>query len=715
MINKIRKGVNMKLKIRALLMILIASVISVNSQTKLDYPATKKVDVQDNYFGTIVKDPYRWLEDDTSAAVKEWVKEENKVTFGYLDKIPYREKIKQRLEKLWNYPKYSTPFKGGDNYFFFKNDGLQNQDVLYIRKGLNAEPEVFLDPNKLSKDGTVSLTALAVSNDGKYLAYGTASGGSDWNEFRVMEVDNKKLLPDDLKWIKFSGISWYKDGFFYSRYPTPPAGQELVTKNEFHKIYFHKVGTSQDADSLIFEDKNEPKMTMYAQTTEDERFLIIYTSKGTSNNALYVKDLNNPDSKFVTIVGNFENNYNVVDDLEGKLLVLTDKEAPKYRLIAVDPSDPAESNWKTIFPEKSDVLQSVSFVGGKLIAEYMKDASSRVFAYAPDGSDEKEIKLPGIGTVGSFSGKKGDKTAFYAFTSFTFPSTVYKFNTETLESEVYSQPKLDFKLDGYVTKQVFYKSKDGTKVPMFIVHKKGLKLDGNNPTYLYAYGGFNISLNPYFSVSRLIMLENGGIVAIPNLRGGGEYGEEWHKAGMLEKKQNVFDDFIAAAEYLIDNKYTSPKKLAIAGGSNGGLLIGAVTNQRPDLFGAALPAVGVMDMLRYQKFTIGWAWVVEYGSSDDSTQFQYLYKYSPLHNIKEGINYPAILVTTADHDDRVVPAHSFKYIATIQEKYKGNNPVLIRIETRAGHGAGKPTTKIIEEQADIWSFVFKNLKVKPIY
>ncbi len=519
MINKIRKGVNMKLKIRALLMILIASVISVNSQTKLDYPATKKVDVQDNYFGTIVKDPYRWLEDDTSAAVKEWVKEENKVTFGYLDKIPFREKIKQRLEKLWNYPKYSTPFKGGENYFFFKNDGLQNQDVLYIRKGLNAEPEVFLDPNKLSKDGTVSLTALAVSNDGKYLAYGTASGGSDWNEFRVMEVDNKILLPDDLKWIKFSGISWYKDGFFYSRYPTPPAGQELVTKNEFHKIYFHKVGTSQDADSLIFEDKNEPKMTMYAQTTEDERFLIVYTSKGTSNNALYVKDLNNPDSKFVTIVGNFENNYNVVDDLEGKLLVLTDKEAPKYRLIAVDPSDPAESNWKTIFPEKSDVLQSVSFVGGKLIAEYMKDASSRVFAYAPDGSDEKEIKLPGIGTVGSFSGKKGDKTAFYAFTSFTFPSTVYRFNTETLESEVYSQPKLDFKLDGYVTKQVFYKSKDGTKVPMFIVHKKGLKLDGNNPTYLYAYGGFNISLNPYFSVSRLIMLENGGIVAIPNLRG----------------------------------------------------------------------------------------------------------------------------------------------------------------------------------------------------
>lgn len=705
------------MKIRFTITVLILMVISmtINSQTRLKYPSTKKVDVKDNYFGTVVPDPYRWLENDTAKAVKAWVKEENKVTFDYLSKIPYREKIKERLEKLWNYPKYSAPFKGGNNYFFFKNDGLQNQSVLYIQKDLTAPPELFLDPNKLSSDGTVSLSTYAVSKDGKYFAYGTASGGSDWNEFYVMDVASKKKLSDDLKWIKFSGIAWYKDGFFYSRYPEPAKGQELVSSNEYHKIYYHKVGTEQSQDSLIYEDKSEPKMTMGAQVTDDERFLIIYLSKGTSNNALYVKDLQNPNSQWMKVVDNFDNNYSVIDNIGDKLLVQTDKGAPMYHLVLIDPKNPEEKNWETILHEQKNVLQSVSIIGGKLFVEYMKDACSHDYMYDLNGKNEEEIKLPGIGTVGGFSGKRDDKTAFYAFTSFTFPTTIYKFDVDTKQSSVLYKPEIDFNFDNYITKQIFYKSKDGTKVPMFIVYKKGLKMNGNNPAFLYAYGGFDISINPAFSISRLIFLENGGVLAIPNIRGGSEYGEAWHKAGMLEKKQNVFDDFIAAAEYLIKNKYTSSKKLAIDGASNGGLLIGAVTNQRPDLFRVALPQVGVQDMLRFQKFTIGWAWVGEYGSSDDSAQFQYLYKYSPLQNIKSGLNYPAILVTTADHDDRVVPAHSFKYIATLQEKYKGKNPVLIRIETRAGHGAGKPTSKIIEEQADIWSFVFKNLGVKPIY
>ena len=629
-------------------------IMAVQAQNKLKYPATRKDDVKDNYFGTVVPDPYRWLENDTAKAVKEWVKEENKVTFGYLDKIPYRNKIKERLEKLWNYPKYSTPFKGGNHYFFFKNDGLQNQNVLYIQDDLTAKPEVFLDPNKLSTDGTVSLSTYAVSKDGKYFAYGTASGGSDWNQFYVMDVAGKKKLSDDLKWIKFSGIAWYKDGFFYSRYPEPSKGQELISSNEYHKVYYHKVGTDQSQDSLIFEEPSEPKMTMGAQTTEDERFLILYLSKGTSNNALYVKDLQEPNSSWIKLVDNFDNNYGVVDNIGGNLLVQTDKGAPMYRLVLIDPKNPDEKNWETILPEQKDVLQSVSIIGGKLIAEYMKDACSHDYMYSLDGKDKEEIKLPGIGTVGGFSGRREDKTAFYAFTSFTFPTTIYKFNVDTKESSVLYKPEMDFDFNNYVTKQIFYKSKDGTKVPMFIVYKKRLKLDGNNPAFLYAYGGFDISINPTFSISRLIFLENGGVLAIPNIRGGSEYGEAWHKAGMLEKKQNVFDDFIAAAEYLINNKYTSPKKLAINGASNGGLLIGAVTNERPDLFRVAIPQVGVQDMLRFQKFTIGWAWVGEYGSSDDSAQFQYLYKYSPLQNIKSGVNYPAILATTADHFPHIV-------------------------------------------------------------
>ncbi len=689
--------------------------ISFSGYSQLKYPHPKKDNVKDNYFGTVVADPYRWMENDTSAAVKKWVEEENKITFGYLDKIPFRDKIKDRLEKLYNYPRYSTPFKGGERYFFFKNDGLQNQSILYIQNDLDSEPQLFLDPNKLSSDGTVSLTTYAFAKDGKYFAYGTASGGSDWNEFHVMDVLSKKDLSDDLKWIKFSGIAWYGNGFFYGRYPEPSKGKELTTSNEYQKIYYHKIGTPQKDDIFIFGDDKRPKMIFGAQTTEDERFLIIYPSQGTSNNAMLVSDLTNPNSKVIPVITNFDNNYSVVDNIGDKLLVMTDKGAPRYRLVLIDPLHPEEANWQTILPEQKSVLQSASIIGEKLAAIYMQDASSHVYLYDLSGKPEGEIKLPALGTVGGFSGKRNDKTAFYSFTSFTFPPTIYRFNVDTKQSTLFRKADLNFNFGDYVTEQVFYKSKDGTKIPMFIVYKKGMKKDGKNPTYLYSYGGFNISLNPSFSPSRLILLENGGIFAMPNIRGGGEYGEEWHKAGTKIHKQNVFDDFIYAAKYLIKEKYTSSKYLAVAGASNGGLLIGAVCNQAPDLFRVAFPAVGVMDMLRFQKFTIGWAWVSDYGSSDNKEEFKALYKYSPLQNISPKKKYPAMMITTADHDDRVVPAHSFKYTATLQEKYKGKNPILIRIETRAGHGAGKPISKILEEQADMWSFMFYNMGITPAY
>lgn len=696
--------------------LLVILFISFTSFAQLKYPHPKKGDMKDDYFGKVVPDPYRWMEDDNAPEVKEWVEQENKITFSYLEKIPFREKIKSRLEKLYNYPRYSTPFKGGDKYYFYKNDGLQNQSVLYQQDDLNSEPKLFLDPNKLSDDGTVSLTSTAFSKDGKYFAYGTASGGSDWNEFYVMDVATKKNLSDHLKWIKFSGISWAGDGFFYGRMPEPSEGKELTSANEYQKIYYHKIGTPQSDDKFIYGDDQNPKMTFYAQTTEDERFLLIYASQGTSNNALYAKDLSKPGSPILPIVTNFDNNYSVVDNNGNDLLIMTDKGASKYRLVSVDPEQPEENNWKTVLPESNNVLQSVGIVGGKLLAIYMQDASSHAYQYELDGSNREEINLPSIGTVGGFSGKKDENTAFYTFTSFTYPPTIYEYDVETRMSKLFRKTDLDFNFDDYSTEQVFYKSKDGTKIPMFIVYKKGLKKDGTNPTYLYAYGGFNISLNPSFSASRLILLENGGIFAMPNLRGGGEYGEEWHKAGTKLNKQNVFDDFIYAAKYLIKEKYTSPKYLAVAGGSNGGLLIGAVCNQAPDLYRVAFPAVGVMDMLRFQKFTIGWAWVSDYGSSEDSKEmFEALYKYSPLHNIKSGLNYPAMMITTADHDDRVVPAHSFKYTATLQEKYNGKNPILIRIETRAGHGAGKPISKILEEQADMWSFMFYNMGFTPKY
>lgn len=698
-------------------LLIVAGMIIMQScqqPVSVSYPETKKQDVTDDYHGTSVADPYRWLEDDKSDETAAWVEAQNKVTFGYLNQIPFREEIKNRLTKIWDYPKFSVTFKKGDRYFYFKNDGMQNQSVLYVQESLEDDARVLLDPNLLSKDGTVALSNYDVSKDGKYLAYGISRGGSDWNEIYVMEIESGAKLADHLMWIKFSGISWQGDGFYYSRYDEP-TGSELSGKNEFHKVFYHKIGTEQTEDALIFENKEFPLRNYGADVTDDERFLILYESESTSGNALYVKDLSKPNAQFDAIVQGFDYDYAVVDDLNGKLLVKTNYNAPKYQLIEIDPEKRDAANWKTILPEQEDVLDGISLVGGKIVAEYMKDAYSQAIIFDLSGNKVGDLNLPGIGTMAGFNGKKEDNIAFYGFTSFTFPTTIFMFDIEKNESTVYRSPEIDFTPSAYETKQVFYESKDGTKVPMFIVHKKGLRLDGNNPTLLYGYGGFNASLTPGFSPTRLILLEQGGVFAMPNLRGGGEFGKSWHEAGTKERKQNVFDDFIAAAEYLIENHYTSPEYLAIQGGSNGGLLVGAVMTQRPDLVKVALPAVGVMDMLRYHLFTIGWAWASDYGKSDVTEEFNYLIKYSPLHNLKFGTCYPATLVTTADHDDRVVPAHSFKFIAALQESQGCSNPTLIRIETKAGHGAGKPTAKIIDEYADIYSFMFFNMKFKPEY
>lgn len=675
------------------------------------YPVTAKVDQVDNYHGTEVADPFRWLEQEDSSATKEWVDAENEVTFGYLEKIPFREPIRARLEKLWNYPKYSAPFKGGENYFYFKNDGLQNQSVLYKMADLDGEAEVFLDPNTFSEEGTASLSTFSVSKDGKYAAYGVSEGGSDWNEYYVRDVETGQDLEDHLEWIKFSGAAWHGNGFYYGRFAEPKEGRELSSQNENKQIFYHEIGTDQSADKLIYEEPEHPRRGIYAATSDDERFLMLFMSEGATNdNALKVKDLTAPNGKFKSIVDNFDNSYDVVDNIGDQLLIATNEGAPRKRLILVDFKNPAKDNWKEVIPEQEEVLNSVAFVGGKIFATYLKDASSKVYIYDLEGNRTGEVALPGIGTVGGFGGKKEDQVAFYVFTSFTYPPSIFKYDVAKNTSEVFRKSEIDFDMEAYETKQVFYKSKDGTEVPMFITHKKGLVLDGSNPTLLYGYGGFNINILPNFSITYLPLLENGGIYAVANLRGGGEYGEEWHKAGMLHDKQNVFDDFIAAAEYLIDNKYTSNEKLAISGRSNGGLLVGAAMTQRPELFQVAFPGVGVMDMLRYHKFTIGHAWAVEYGSSDDPEHFENLYGYSPLHNLKDGTAYPATMVITADHDDRVVPAHSFKFAARLQEAHKGDNPVLIRIETNAGHGAGKPTGKIIEEYADLLSFLFYNTK-----
>ncbi|MCF8234390.1 MAG: prolyl oligopeptidase family serine peptidase [Bacteroidales bacterium] len=703
-----------KLKFVCMITLIAMTSQLANSQDIPKYPDTKKVDTVDVYYGVEVPDPYRWLEDDRSKETQAWVKDQNKVTDKYLDQIKFRDELNERLTEVWNYPKYGVPFRKGGYIFFFKNDGLQDQSVLYIQEDLDAEAEVLLDPNTFSEDGTVALSQISVSNDGKYLGYSIARGGSDWNEIYVMDIQSRELFDDHIKWVKFSDISWKGDGFYYSAYGAPDKGEELTERNEFHKIYYHKLGTDQSEDRLIFEDKENPLRNFYAQVTEDERFMFVYESQSSSGNALYFKKLDGQND-FVQIIEGFEKQYSVLTNLDDRIFVRTNYNAPRYKLMEFHADKPRLEYWEVVLPEKDEVLQAVEIMDGKIIAEYMKDAYSQAFVYDGQGNFLHEMKLPGIGTLYSMNGEKDKSTGFFGFTSFTYPSTAFIYDVEKNESKVYRKPEIKgINPDEYVTEQIFFKSKDGTKVPMFLVHKEGIKLDGNNPVLLYGYGGFNISLTPSFSLTRLMFIEQGGIYAQVNLRGGGEYGEEWHQAGTKMNKQNVFNDFIAATETLIDKKFTNPSKIAIMGGSNGGLLVGAVMTQRPELFAVAIPQVGVMDMLRYHLFTIGWAWAGDYGTSEESEEmFRYIFGYSPIHNIERGGNYPATLVTTADHDDRVVPAHSFKFIATLQEKGGDNNPYLIMIETKAGHGSGKPTSKVIEEYANIYSFIMYNLGMKP--
>ena len=685
--------------------------------TKITYPETKKVDQVDDYFGTKVADPYRWLEDDNSAEVAAWVEAENKVTFSYLEKIPYRQQLKARLEKLLNYPRYSAPSRRGDWFFFTKNDGLQNQSVYYIQRGLDGTPELLIDPNKLSADGTSRLGVFSLSKDGKYAAYGVSKGGSDWNDIFVMNVASKETLTDSLQWIKASGVGWQGGGFYYSRYDAPEKGRELTSKNEYQKVYFHKVGTSQSADELVYEDKENPQRFHNVGTTEDQRFAILNISergKGKKGNALFFRDTSKGEKSFTPIVAEIgDDSFGIVTNVGDKFLIETDHKAPNGRVILFDPKNPDEKNWTDVLPEKAEPLENVTSAGGKLFATYLKDVSSRAYVYSLDGKLENEVTLPGLGSAGGFGGRSDDKFVFYNFTSFNFPPTIYKYDIATKKSSLFRSVDIPgFKPTDYETRQVFYKSKDGTKVPMFLVHKKGIKLDGNNPTLLWGYGGFNITTNPSFSALRIALLEQGFVYASANMRGGGEYGEKWHEAGTKLKKQNVFDDFIAAAEFLIADKITSPDRLAIHGVSNGGLLVGAVSNQRPELFKAVIQQAGVMDMLRFHKFTIGWNWKADYGSSENEAEFKALYAYSPVHNIKPGTSYPATLITTADHDDRVVPAHSFKYAAALQAAQAADNPVLIRIDTKSGHGASS-TTKQLEQTADIYSFLMQNLGVMP--
>jgi prolyl oligopeptidase len=680
-------------------------------QPALTYPVTEKGAVVDDYFGTKVADPYRWFEDDKSEATAKWVEAENKVTFDYLAKIPFREKIRTRLTEIYNYPRYSAPFRVGEYYFFMKNDGLQNQSVIYIQKGLDGEPRVFLDPNTLSPDGTTRAFLSGFSNDDRYACYSRSEGGSDWTEMRVMEIETGRELEDRLQWLKFGGAAWQGDGFYYSGFEKPAEGKELTAANENQKIYFHTLGTTQSNDRLIYEDPAHPRRYHNVEVTDDERYLFLSTSEGTYGNELYFKDLKAKKPELIPLVQGFEYEAGVVNNLDDKLVIMTDMGAPNRKIMLVDSKKPAIENWQVLIPEKPEVMENASIVGGKIFVSYLKDASTHIYQHDLEGNLEKEIELPALGSAGGFRGKKEDTLTFYTFTSFTYPPTIYKYDIPSGTSEVFRKTEVKFNPDDYQAKQVFYPSKDGTKVPMFIVHKKGLVPDGKRPTLLYAYGGFNASMTPYFNVSNVILLENDGVYAMANLRGGGEYGEAWHKAGMLEKKQNVFDDFVAAAETLIREKYTSSNRLAISGASNGGLLVGACMTQRPELYKVAFPAVGVMDMLRFHKFTVGWGWTVEYGSSDNPEQFNYLYAYSPLHNIKDGVCYPATLVTTADHDDRVVPAHSFKFTATLQEKQSCKNPVLIRIETKSGHGASN-ISKAIEQLTDMWSFMFYNMGLK---
>lgn len=682
------------------------------------YPNSPKVDQIDKYHGIDVPDPYRWLEDPDSDESKAWIEAQNQVTFDYLQHIPKRESIKQRLTKLWDYEKYSVPFKEGDRYFYFKNDGLQNQSVLYTLTALDAEPRELLDPNKLSEDGTVALSGLAISEDGAWMAYGLSTAGSDWQEWYVRNIETGEDTTDRLKWIKFSGASWTHDhkGFFYSRYNEPNEATKLEDLNYFQKLYYHRLGTDQSEDVLIYQRSDQKEWGFSGSVTEDGRYLIVSVWFGTDpRNLIFYKDLSTPDSTVVELINTFEASYDFIDNIDNdgsRFWFQTDLGAPRGRVIAIDITNPDRSAWQEVIPEAAETLGSVGVLNHQFVASYLKDARSQIKIFDLNGTFARQVELPGIGSAGGFGGKRSDTETFYSFTGFTTPPTIYRYNMVTGESTLFRQPQVDFNPNDYETRQVFYPSKDGTQIPIFITHKKGLALDGKNPTYLYGYGGFNASITPSFSVSNLVWMELGGVYAVANLRGGGEYGEDWHQAGTKLKKQTVFDDFIAAAEWLIANGYTSSAKLAIGGGSNGGLLVGACMTQRPDLFRAALPAVGVFDMLRFHKFTIGWAWTTEYGSSENPDEFKALYVYSPLHNLKPGTAYPATLITTADHDDRVVPAHSFKFAAALQAAHTGENPVLIRIETKAGHGAGKPTAKIIEESADRWAFLVKTLDMK---
>jgi prolyl oligopeptidase len=683
----------------------------------IKYPPARRDNTVDDYHGTKVPDPYRWLEEDVrkSPDVRSWVTAENQVTTAYLEGIPQRAAIRKRISELWDYAKYSAPSKHGGRYFWSKNDGLQNQSVLYTQETLTSEPRVLLDPNKWSKDGTVALSGLAVSEDGRHLAYGVAEAGSDWHVWHVLDVDSGKVLPDELRWVKFSGASWTKDGkgFFYGRFDEPKAGAQYQSLNLNQHLVYHRLGTPQSEDVLVYKRPDHPEWTFGAGVTDDGRYLVIATTKGTDHNCrITYKDLSEPYGLPVDLIDNFDNEYSMVDNDGPVFWFKTDYKASRGRVIAIDLRKPDPIDWKEVIPEAKENLVGVNMTGNLFVATYLKDARTQVKMFDPAGQFVREVEFPGIGSAGGFGGKRTDTETFYSFTSFTTPPSIYRYDMITGQSKLFRRADVKFNPDDYEVKQVFYHSKDGTKVPMFLSMKKGIKLDGSNPTLLYGYGGFDIPLTPSFSVSRLQWMEMGGIYAQANLRGGGEYGVEWHKAGTKLRKQNVFDDFIAAAEWLIKEKYTSTPKLAIQGGSNGGLLVGACMTQRPDLFGACLPAVGVMDMLRFQRFTAGRFWVDDYGSSDNADEFKALYAYSPYHNLKKGTRYPATLVTTADTDDRVVPGHSFKFLAELQYCQAGPAPVLGRIETRAGHGAGKPTAKLIEEVADQWAFLVKNLDVK---
>lgn len=699
--------------------ILLLSGIMVMSctpqQKKLTYPKAEKVDTVDVYFGTEVADPYRWLENDTSAATAAWVEAENKVTNEYLAQIPFRNQLLERLTNLANYEKIGAPFKKHGKYYFYKNDGLQNQSVLYVQDSLEGEPRVFLDPNKLSDDGTVALTGLSFSHDGKYAAYTISRSGSDWTEIYVLDAATGQLLDDHIEWAKFTGAAWQGDGFYYSAYDAPVKGKEFSNVNENHKVYYHKIGTPQAEDKLIYQNPAYPKRFYYTGTSEDERILFVYESGAGRGNNLFIKDLKKANAPFIQLTTDFDYQYSPIEVIDNNIYIFTNYGAPRNRIMVADINNPKLENWQELIPEMESVLSSAEVIGGKLFLTYDKDASNHAYVYSQKGEHMHEIKLPSLGSVG-FSGTKDDKECFFVFTSFTTPGTIYKYDMDKNSYELYRAPKVEFNSDDFVTEQAFFPSKDGIMIPMFLTYKKDLERNGNNPVFLYGYGGFGISLNPGFTTSRIPFLENGGIYAQVNLRGGSEYGEEWHIAGTKMQKQNVFNDFISAAEYLINNKYTNPDKIAIVGGSNGGLLVGACMTQRPDLFKVAIPQVGVMDMLRYHKFTIGWNWASDYGTSEDSQEmFEYLKGYSPLHNLKPGTKYPATMVTTADHDDRVVPAHSFKFAATLQECNDGTNPTIIRIDSKAGHGAGKPMAKVLEEQADIYGFIMYNLKMKPAF